>query len=613
MNGDKLNRPADRGRVEACLRALPGVRDVTVVSLRLRGVSESIACVVPEGDGASAASLLNALPAGLAPRYCHVLERIPRTADGAVDQLQLMRSVPLHALKPVEDAPADGLARCWAEAVGSPVSDPDTGFLQAGGHSLAAIRLTGAIQRRWGVRVPLARLLRDDISLNALRRLLPAGAARGRTGVPRRSDPTRAPLLPEQRRLWLTQLIFPESSAYNVVGVLDCRGAVGTAALEKAWHALVAAYEVLRTTVEDDGGDLHQRIHDVARAPRDTFRHRTVASPGERWTERVKAFTAELADVHFDPGLLPRATLGVLTEEGGDRFALVLVMDHLVSDMGALDLMWDALAEYYATPEDVACPPQYGDLVAAMEQDPQQQARALAHWRTTLVDAPTQLPLPHQAPRPAHPTFRGASVTEELAADASQQVRRLARERRVGPTVPMLACYALVLSRWAQQCDLVVGLPVSGREDEESVDTVGFFMRTVPVRLWIPFGVGADHLVEQVADRLLSAVEHATVPFDEIVTAVGAPRDPTRNPLFQVWFNDVTQAARRTSFGGHRAEPLTPDTRWSLFDLGLYVHRTPQDTYRLELVYATDLWQETTARAFLDHCVAEMRSLVRLP
>ncbi|MFH8350202.1 condensation domain-containing protein [Streptomyces sp. NPDC018045] len=528
-----------------------------------------------------------------------------------------MRKVPLHALTPVEDVPADDLVRCWVEALGAPPPGADVGFLQAGGHSLAAIRLSGSIARRWGVRIPLTAFLRDDISLTELRRHLPAGAPHARAAVARRPDPSRAALSPDQRRIWMTQLIFPDSPAYNVIGALDCRGGVDPTALEKAWHRLVTQYEVLRTTVEDDGGGLYQCVHDDMTPSPGTFRHRTVPPAGNGWDEQVSSFAGDLADLPFDSGQLPRAVLGLLTETGAERFAVVLVMDHLISDMASLDLMWDALGEHYAVESgarqasgEVLQPIQYGDLIAAIEDDPGHRARSLAFWRSTLSGAASEFRLPFQAARPERPSFRGAAVTEELPDDVSRQLRQLGKARRVSPAMPVLASYAHVLARWGQQSDVVIGVPVSGRESEDAQETVGFFMRTVPLRLRVPAGPLDAELVETVADALLSAVEHSSVPFDEIVAAVGAPRDLARNPLFQVWFNDVTQAASRTSFGAHQSRAVTPRVRWSLFDLGLYVHRAPSGTYRLELAYATDLWHEATARRFLTQCVSDLRSLV---
>ncbi|KJY26915.1 hypothetical protein VR44_28915 [Streptomyces katrae] len=114
-------------------------------------------------------------------------------------------------------------------------------------------------------------------------------------------------------------------------------------------------------------------------------------------------------------------------------------------------------------------------------------------------------------------------------------------------------------------------------------------------------------LVRQVSDTMIEAHAHAGADFEQIVRALGLPRNLSRNPLYQIWFNDLTHAAPAPSFDGIPAEPVEPGTTGSLFDLGLYLHRDGESGYRLQLVHALDVFDAETARHLLGQVVRLLR------
>ncbi|WP_406835833.1 amino acid adenylation domain-containing protein [Streptomyces sp. AHU1] len=615
------------GAVEDVLKECAQVRDAVVVPVHDGHSTQLAAFVVATGITDDEAELFAAVrrsverrlpPAHQPARYLSI-DAVPLTSSGKTDRGRLTRVVAETRPPAAPQQDMDELTRCWAEAVGSAPERSDLGFLQAGGHSLAAVRLAGSVLQRWGVRVPLSEFLRQDLSLDGLRALLPEAPAGSRPDVPRRTDRERAELLPDQRRLWLHRQIHPDSPAYNVVGVLECDGLLDTAALHRSWTRLVETHEVLRTTIEEDGsGRAHQRIHPFTAVGREAGVLRVEQAGDAPWDQCVQEFARTLSDDPFPADRPRRAVLGAVTDAARRRTALVMVVDHLVSDQRSLDLLWGALEEQYTAElsdlpgHDGTAPVQYGDVIAAAGTDPLRRERDTEFWRTTLAGAVPEIALPFQR-HPDRPSFLGAAVEEDLGPQLSALIRQLGRYRRVSPPMVVLACYVRVLADWCGQPEVVVGVPVSGRETAQAHDAVGFFMRTMPVRLTTPAEATSDDLLEPVADALLAAADHGSVPFDEIVRAVGGSRDLARNPLFQVWFNDLTQAAPPRSFGGLGARPVMADVRWSLFDLGLYLHLDASGDYRIQLVHATDRWERDVAREFLRQCVTELQTLTLLP
>jgi hypothetical protein len=107
----------------------------------------------------------------------------------------------------------DRLSRLWREALGTDPGRPETGFLDAGGHSLTAARLAGLVLREYGVRLPLRRLLLDNMSQNDLRSWLSTATQRDaiapHRAAARQETPRRDTVSSRQRGLWLWSQIFP--------------------------------------------------------------------------------------------------------------------------------------------------------------------------------------------------------------------------------------------------------------------------------------------------------------------------------------------------------------------------------------------------------------------
>lgn len=571
--------------IEDALRAV--VREAAVVPVDLgRGV-ELCAFVVPGGDfGALAGSLRERLPAAWVPAHWFGLAAIPLTSSGKQDKGAL-RELAAERLKSSVDDVSDELTAFWAEAVGA--ADERTGFLDAGGHSLAAARLAGRVLGRWGVRVRLSQLLRDNVSLAQLRELVGDAPVVRAPGPVVRAE--RAPISPEQRRLWMWSRIFPDNPAYNVVGVLDVAGPVDAERLRAACASVLARHDVLRTVFTSDEQVVLAAAWPLLR----------VRSAVGAWPDAVRDFASEVAGIAFAPDRLPRAAFGLL--HGEDRSAVVVSMDHLVSDQESLDLVLAELSEAYYSPEG-------GAVRSAVVRYPENARRAedLRYWRERLADAPVSLDLPFTKARPAVPSFAGAVVEYDLGAE-SEALDTRCRAHQVTVATLVLAAYARTLSRWAGTADVTVGVPMSGREFEDELSAVGFFVKTLPVRLDVPAEAGAGDLLPSVAGAVLDAADHASVTFDEIVAEVGGDRGIERNPLFQVWFNDLSRARPPESFGGMPAVAVAQPISWSLFDVGLYLHRSPDGSYLLRLVYATDVWDADVAAEFLAQCADQVRGV----
>jgi amino acid adenylation domain-containing protein len=603
------------GEVEAVLREHPDVAECAVVAagtpaprlVAFVRLGEGVAADTADWPESCRAHVAARLPAAYVPSRFVAASTLPLTRSGKQDRA-LLRQQAQELLVARGAAPRDDdpLAALWAEALGLDTVDEQADFLSLGGHSLAAVRLQGELLRNHGVRVSLGELLGERISLAQLRARTSTAGAPGAVMLPRRPDRSRAPVSAGQRRLWLMEQLYPRLSAYNVVAAVRIAGALDVSRLRAALAAVVGRHEALRTHIVGDEAGPYQAVAERVPSPLETI---AVAEP---LTEPgCRALAAEQAAVPLPIDCAP--LLRVVYASGTDDTAcLVAVLHHAIADQGSLDLFLDELAAAYGGTLPETEPPQFGDLLTgrANREDAAEQEAQLRYWVDRLRDAPRSHGLPFQARRPAVTTFAGDAVDSAVRGGAAERLDDVARRIGVTPVAVVLAAFTTVVTSWSGQDEIVVGVPWSSRDGGPSEDVIGFLVDTLPVRIDVAGTASFAALARQVSQAMIDARAHGDVDFERIVNALGLPRNLSRNPLYQVWLNDLTHASPPPPFGAAATTEVEPDTTGALFDLGLYLRRDPGTGYRLRLVHGRDVFDREIAAHLLDQVV---RLLLAVP
>ncbi|WP_239138944.1 condensation domain-containing protein, partial [Actinoplanes regularis] len=241
-------------------------------------------------------------------------------------------------------------------------------------------------------------------------------------------------------------------------------------------------------------------------------------------------------------------------------------------------------------------------------------AEQLAFWRETLSGAPQELVLPTDRPRPAVASMRGATVNVRAGAETHARLVELAQ--RSGSTVFMVAhaALAVLLSRMGAGIDIPLGTSVAGRGDAALNDLVGFFINTLVLRTDLSGDPTFTELLARVRETDLAAYANQEVPFERLVDELSPVRSLAHNPLFQVMF--VVQNLPKGSGGGLNlpdvlVRPFTgePGEATAKFDLSVtLVERRDEDGRPAGInggiLYATDLFDESTALSLADRLVA---------
>ncbi|HVW24664.1 MAG TPA: amino acid adenylation domain-containing protein [Polyangiaceae bacterium] len=226
------------------------------------------------------------------------------------------------------------------------------------------------------------------------------------------------------------------------------------------------------------------------------------------------------------------------------------------------------------------------------------QASELEHWKRALAGV-EPLALPTDRPRPR--TWTSNTAFERIAFSGAllESARRFAEANATTASSVLLSALYVVLYRYTQKKDLVVGVLVEGepflagaRPSDPAVAGV------CPVRIRIEGETSFAELVAAVSAAASKAAAHSPLPFDHPLSVVGRDAPDDAAPVVEVVFEH-----RRAPTDGRPSAPGLVESRLDRravsFELGFVVADSPEQRSGIE--FSTDLFDAATMRRLFGH------------
>ncbi|MFD7898246.1 amino acid adenylation domain-containing protein [Streptomyces sp. NPDC059743] len=504
-------------------------------------------------------------------------------------------------------------------------------FFKLGGNSLLSIKLVSRLTFELDIDISIAAIFRYRTVAGLVESLKTVAAKPVPIESARTSDTSEQPLSFAQERLWFIDQYEQGTDVYNIHLCYEILPGVEVPVLERCFRAVHERHEVLRTVIRRSaGGDPHQVVLDHRQVPL-VVRH--ISSANE---EELAAEARAEATHRFDLGREAPVRITFYQQgEGSKRRAFVgILVHHIAFDGWSADLLLHELTAFhqYFTQSAAdgraslglpALTVQYRDF-AAWERSRlsgDRLGKLQAYWRNRL-EGRQPLELPTDRPRPRKVDYRGGQLAVELEEETTTALRRLAQETDTSLFSVLLAAYYLLLQTYTNRSDLVVGIPAFNRTHRHTHDLIGYFVNSLALDFDIDGEDDVQALINKVAARVIEAQEHQELPFERLVGHLNLPADPSRHPLFQVWFdvNSFAEAdANRAHDAGRPEQGLlrTHDLSGcaadgqsltvAKFDLGLVVN-DGGEALICTFSYATSLFEEST----VDRFAATYRSILEL-
>ncbi|SDH29138.1 non-ribosomal peptide synthase domain TIGR01720/amino acid adenylation domain-containing protein [Chitinophaga filiformis] len=603
------------GEVQQLIDECEAVQASTVIVAEdSKGEKMLVAYVVWKGVEAEE-SLMQQLqarvPDYMLPSRFIALHHLPLTVNGKVDKAALPSPEPHGGASGGYVAPSslleERLVAIWEEVLDVKHIGVNDNFFQLGGHSLKVVMVISKIARELGVKVDI-RVVFDQPTIARLATVI------------QQIDNTSVqaiPLLPEsdyyevsngQQRLWFMDRLGKGSTAYNITAPVYIHGELHKPALEKAFAGLIARHESLRTTFLMEDDILYQQIHPV-----DTFNfnigYNDLLTVEHKEAAAIRILEEAMnTSFHLEKGPLFRVQLVQLQQQ---KSLLIISMHHIVSDGWSMEIMIHELRSLYLSfvtgiPANLdPLPIQYKEYAAwqnlQLRESHMQDHRNF--WLQKLEGELPLLELPTDVSLSKEQSSEGRTVKILFSQQESEILHKLGEEHQASLFMTLVTAVKALLYYYTGQQDLIIGIPVSGRDKAELESMIGFFVNMLPIRTKIGDEDTFSALLEKVRFNILEAFDHQVYPFDRLVEELDQPRNNFHSPVF-----DVIISLQHSLFtnnhtavpGDIHIEPFELPSNLSKYHLSFNFSATDEQL-QLELQYNTGLFHDDRIRNMISH------------
>ena len=340
------------------------------------------------------------------------------------------------------------------------------------------------------------------------------------------------PLSPLQQGLLFHALYSPETGAYVEQWPMLADGVLDVDAHARAIQRVVDRHPILRTgLVWQNVPQPLQVVFREVEVEVQRFDWSALAEP--EWRAQLDAFLAADRTRGFELARGPLLRVAYAKVQG-PRHVWILTFHHVILDGWSAPLLFADLDAFYRAerqgrPLQLPPAPRYRNYVAWLQkQDP---AADQGFWRAHLEGFTQATPLPLDR--------GGSAVAEEhaylrarLSVSEHRRLSAFARENAITLNTLVQGAWAMMLSRWSGERDVVFGFVVAGRPAEVPgvEQTIGLFINTIPFRVRVPQGGTVGEWLAAVQHAQGEIRQHEHVSLVDVQGWSAVPRD---RPLFE--------------------------------------------------------------------------------
>ncbi|MEI2579470.1 non-ribosomal peptide synthase/polyketide synthase [Scytonema sp. PRP1] len=421
------------------------------------------------------------------------------------------------------------------------------------------------------------------------------------------------PLSPMQQGMLFHSLYDPESSVYFAQVSCTLTGNLDVQTFEQAWEKIVAKHSIFRTAfVWESLSQPVQVVYRQVQVTVETYDWQELSAQEQQQQLEIFLECDRQKGLQLSQAPLMRLHLLQLNR---NTYQFVWSSHHLLLDGWSLPLVFQDLLNFYqaiSQGETFRYQPTvtYRNYIAWLQKQDQKQAEKFWKQKLQGFTAPTHLTV--EKPLSDKDGISYGEQKIQFTASLTTALQSFVRQNRLTLNNLVQATWALLLSRYSQETDVVFGATVSGREPSivgiESM--VGLFINTLPMRVQVAADTQVLALLKDLQAQQIeseqysyssladiqgwSEIKRGTSLFDSIVVFENFPVDAARKSRNDSFSIDNIQISQHTNY------PLT-------------VVAYPGQQLQIRMSYDTSQFDDAAIARMLGHFQTLIEGIIANP
>ena len=555
----------EKSEIESVIANYKGVKDA-IINPVYNSNNEIVLCAYFIADGdvhidSLKKYLLEFLPHYMIPSFIYQVDFFPIKANNKIDIKSLPQPGVINEQKsriiPPSTTEEKIICGLWLKYFKKDNLSVDDNFFMLGGHSLLAIQFISELKSKFNLVVEL----KDVFALPTIREL--AAKVKGNDDTNERSIPKLSDnsysLSSAQKRIYFLQQLDLQSTDYIIPKAYTVNGTLNVELFENAIRKVIRDNNVLRTSFHEQEDNLIQKINNDF-----DFKLEILENYDE------KKLMELIAPIELNKAPLLKA---FLVKNEDNRHFFLLNIHHIITDAKSNELFLTKVIKAYH--DQLINEPEYQFIDYVNWIDMNRENNYQVHkdyWINKFKDFSPDIRLPYDRNSETFTARGDQTVKLTFEGNDYAGLKQLSAKTNTSTFVYLFALYKIVLSKFINSTDVVVGIPVDSRPYPQFRDTLGLFINTLAIR---SFPAGEKKLADYISElheTILEAKEYQDYPFEDLVDDLEISRNINRNPVFDTFFNYLkTDNPRQENKTDFELSPLSIVKDGSKFDIRVFI------------------------------------------
>lgn len=417
-----------------------------------------------------------------------------------------------------------------------------------------------------------------------------------------------------QKSLWFAEQLREESSGSSNTSVyaLRLKGTLRTDLLIQSLKHIFSRHEALRTSFKRNKDNYLQVVDS------------SVSGVILNTADLSKESEVETL-IHKRLSQVPKLETGPLLEFdlaclSADEQVFIITVHHLVFDGWSIGVFTRELSMLYnqlLQGQKASLPPlpiQYGDYAAWKEKESGQiLSEELSHWQQYLSGANPQVDIPTEQRYKNQRRINGKSQRLQFEPEFIEQIQVACQQFHCSSFTLLFSVYALMLSKYSGQDDLLIAVPFANRNRKELEPMIGLFVNMLPVRVKISCDMCFKDVLKQVTENMIDLQGHQSMDFATLQEHLSFQSDQTRHQsIFNAEFSYINADFGQLNLEGIESTTFPYERKYARKDLTFFVYDYGQGLSG-EVLYDADLIHDSFISRFINNLKALLQDAIGQP